>query len=421
MAIRASAAACEITPDDSIALAGFTGQRRMSQGSHYPLYASAVHIRGGAGGIIIISLDLHSLDPSSANRIRKEVTAATGTRGENIFIATTGCKSAPYAEHALYLKNDPCYQPPDEEYLSHIVEMSVKSASEAAVSSRPASIAIVNFENPGTGAFIVKGENGRVIAAVILHDDVPDYLGPENTMVSADFVGALRDNLTKRFGGEPVIAYIPSPTGDRILEDRAEYGEDEALTAGNALAASIIAQLKALKASDFFPNCSVGGKLIDLYSLPRKDLPSLPDASALLNAAIQMGANSSITDEVQQKFSKWALIEANRTMSMVMAYKEGKLEVAMQEYDPVYVQSVRVGPLKIIGIPCAVLRNCARHIASQCGSNVWLAQGVNGTLMGSVLTCSGEQEIEGRLLSAVFERDVAGRLISSVIKASSGE
>ena len=133
-----------------------------------------------------------------------------------------------------------------------------------------------------------------------------------------------------------------------------------------------------------------------------------------------MNVSGAPADEVQRKFSKWAMIEANRTMSMVMAYKEGKLEAAMQDYDTVYVQSMQVGPLTIVGLPCAVLRNCAQHIVKQCGPNVWLAQGVNGTLMGSVLTCSGEEQIEGRLLSAVFERDVAGRLISSVIKASAG-
>ena len=421
MAIRASAAAREITPDDPVALAGFTGRRRMSEGNHAPLYASAVHIRGGAGGIIAISLDLCSIDPALAAKIRDGVTLATGTRKENVFVAATGCASAPFAEQAFYLKNDPSYEPPSEEYLDHVVEMSVKAASEAAVSSRPASIAIVNFDRPGTGAFVIKGENGRVIAAVIVYDDVPDYLGPDNSRSSADFVGTLRERLLARLGADTVIAYIPAPSGDQMLTERPSYGETEAASAGLALADTVIAKLKGLKTSDFFPNCFVGGKLIELYSLPRRELPSAADASALLNAATMMSMDEATQDEMKRKFTRWALIEANRTMSIVMAHREGKLEAALQDYDPVCIQSLKIGPLQIVGIPCSVLRNCSRHILKELGENVWLAQGINGSLLGSVLTCSNDEQLEGRLLSAVYERDVAGRLIASILKAVSGD
>jgi len=421
MAIRASAAACDITPDDPIALAGFTGLRRMSQGSHTPLLASAIHIRGGAGGVIVVSLDLHSLGPSYAERIRTGIASATGTRTENVFVAATGTASAPFAELALYVKNDPCYMEPDSDYMDHVVEMSVKAASEAAVSSRPASVAIVNFETRGTGAFVVKGENGRVIAAVIVNADVPDYMGPDNVMASADFVGILRNRLISKFGGEPVIAYMPAPAGDHVLKGRDSYGISEAENAAQVLASGIMAKLKGLKASDFMPNIFVGGRLLDLYSLPRKNLPSITDASALLNAATQMSIDGKAADETQRKFARWALIEANRTMSTVMAYKEGKLEPALQQYDPVYVQSLKIGPLQIAGLPCSVLHNCASQIMQKCDKDIWLIQGVNGTLMGSLLTCGGETIDNARLLSAVYEREVAGRLISSLLKVTTGE
>ena len=134
-----------------------------------------------------------------------------------------------------------------------------------------------------------------------------------------------------------------------------------------------------------------------------------------------MAGDAGAQDEVQRKFARWAAIEANRTMSMVIAFKDGLLETSLQEYDPVFIQSVSVGPLCIIGMPCAILQNCAQHIISEASPDTWLAQGVNGTLMGSVLTCGHEETSHGRLLSAVFDRDVAGRLISSVIKAASGD
>ncbi len=133
-----------------------------------------------------------------------------------------------------------------------------------------------------------------------------------------------------------------------------------------------------------------------------------------------MGEDGALHDDpTQRRFARWALIEANRTMSMVLAYKEGILETAMQDYDPVYVQSLTVGPLQIIGLPCAILRSCAQSILAQLGPGIWLAQHVNGTMMGSVLTCGSDEQLEGRLLSPVFERDVAGRLLTTVKEISS--
>lgn len=421
MSIRASAAACDISPDTPIPLAGFTGGQRISEKIGHPLYASAVHIRGGAGGCIIISLDLFSLDPMTSSIIRQRVSSATGTRPENVFVSVTGCTASPYTEDALYMKNDSSFASPNSDYVELVIDKSVKAASEAAVSSRPASMAVVNFNRPGTGALIIKGENGRVIAAVVVKDDVPDYLGHNNTNISADFIATLRENLTRRFGGDPVIAFIPAPCGDQLMEERPDYGSNSADAAGKKLTDDIISRIKTLKSTDFSSDCPVNGSIVEMYNLPRRDLPQIAEASALLNnagkAAMMVDPHQ---DPSQRKLARWALIEANRTMSMVLAFKEGSLETALQAYDPTLIQSISIGPIRIIGVPCLMLRHTAQEIISQTAPEVWLAQGVNGTLMGSILSSGGAaDDFRGRLLSPVFERSVADKLILSITQASS--
>lgn len=420
MSIRASASACDITPEDPLPLAGWTGSKRISGDTSSPLYASAVHIRGGAGGCIILSLDLWTLDPLTSAVIRQKVSTATGTRKENVFIAVTGCTSAPYTEEALYLKNDPSFALPDKAYMEMVVSQSVKAASEAAVSSRPASMALVPLARHGTGALIIKGENGRVIAAVIVKDDSADYLGSSNSNISSDFTGYLRTRLTSRFGGDPVIAYIPAPCADLILETRHEYGTAPAEAAGKALSDELIAGIKTLKASDFISDFTVNGSITELHSIQRRTLPQITDALAMLNAAGKSAMTmDSAQDPAQRKLAKWSLIEANRTMSMVIAFKEGTLEAGLQAYDPVILQSISIGPVKIIGVPCCMLRNTAQQIMSKAGPGVWLAQGVNGTMMGSLFSSSGSMEdLRGRLLSPVFERDTADKLTNAIIKTA---
>lgn len=417
MGIRASASVCEITPDTSLPLAGYCERARLSTGSLTPLQACAVHIRGGSGGIIALSLDVQHLAPSLSKQIRAKVSAATGTREDNIFVCATGCSSAPYAEHAVYLRNAASYARPDEDYSNMLVAQSVKAASEAAVSTRPVSIAAVNFDTPGTGAIILKAENGRAIAAIICTDDTPDFMGNNNTLLSSDFVGYLRETLSAKFGGEPVVVFIPGPSGERLLEDRPAFGADEAKRAGQNIASLLISKLKVLRGSDFSSEIAVDGSISEIYSVPKIDIPPLQNASALLGAASKMNMSESQSDNPAQRiFSKWALIEANRTMSAAMAKEEGMLSESLNEYDPVLIQSLNIGPVSIIGVPCLMLGKCARHILQSAPPGTWLAQAVNGNMIGSLLSCNQEDGIRGRLLSPVFDRNAAQPIIAEILR-----
>jgi hypothetical protein len=422
MSIRASASACEISPAAPMPLAGFTGAKRMSTGISQPLYASAVHIRGGAGGCIMIALDLFSIDPHMAASIREKVFCATGTPRDKIFISTTGCHSAPYAEDAVYLRSDPSYAPADSAYRAYVIQKSVQAASESAVSTRPASMALVAFDRPGTGALLVKGNNGRVIATVIVYDDVPDYMGRDNTVISADMVGTLRENLGRRLGSDAVTLFMSAPCAEQIMQERADYGEAAAQAAGKTLSDELISRIMMLRASDFSSDFTVAGVAVDLHGLPRRELPHIFEAAAHVTDAKQAVATAGIGQHPDAvAAAQWNLLEASRTMGLVIAYKEGFFEKAMHADEPQVVQSLRIGPITLLGVPCCVSRSAAQNIVERSASGVWLAQCVNGTMMGSTLTWEDPLCGSGfTLRGPVFQGSVGEKLASAIMRALAG-
>ncbi|MFU8779554.1 MAG: hypothetical protein ACNA71_00845 [Kiritimatiellia bacterium] len=420
MSLRASASACEISPGLPIPLSGFAGTKRVSTAIKQPLFASAVHIRGGSGGCIIISLDLFSIDPQTAAAIREQVYAATGTPRENIFITTTGCHSSPYTEDAVYLRGDPSFAATDPAYLEQVIQKSVQAASESAVSTRPASVAVVTFDAPGTGALLVKGDNGRVIATVIVRDDIPDYMGRENADISADMVGTLRDTLKRRFGSDAVTLFISAPCGEQLMQQRADYGEASAQAAGKKLSEDLLARIMTLRTSDFSSDFAVAGGIIDLPCLPFRSLPHIFEAAACVTVAKQAVALADHGQDPDQcADARWSLIEANHAMSLAVAAKEGVLEATLRAYGPAVVQRLRVGPITIIGVPCYLSRHAARKIISQNVPGVWLAQCVNGTMLGSMLSCQDALHGTGFLLRGpAFEASVADDLTGAIMHAS---
>lgn len=417
MAIRASAAACEITPEGAVPLTGFPQIRRTSTGVRDPLLVSAVHLRSGSGGIVILSLDLFSLDPSYVEIIRRRISAAIGLREDFIFVTTTQNHAGPPAGHAFYLHHEQDLTDPNPDYINMVVGQSVRAASEAAVASCPSSVAAFALDRPGTGAIIVKANNGRLLGAVVIYDELPDHLGPTNTEVSSDFLHVFREKLAARFGGSPVIAYVVAPSGERILDDQRSFGAHNAIKAGETLAGLIVSKVKNLTASDFASNIALHGKLSDVPGPARRELPSLMEASALMTAALDMntslqGKNS---DPAQRKAAAWAAIEAGRTMNFIMAQQKGQLAGIMDEYKRLYFHLLQIDKMKVLGMPGKIVSSCGERIAAKAGANVLIAECVNGDLQGSILSCDADAPDSCKLMSCLFEQESGNTLVSQAL------
>ncbi len=373
MSMRAGVSAKEITPQEKPLLAGYGGEeKRIVTGVRDPLYVSAVHLRTGPGGVIIISLDLFSINPSTVRAIKAGIYEATGTPENQVFVGTTRTHSAPCTgKTGLLWQVESGAR--NEEYLQYIVDQSIQAASESAVASRPAAIATVSMESPNCGVLFVKDTfTSRISALIIVGKRVPDLLGPQNTEISSDFIGPLREKLARRFTRAPVVVYFTAPS-DVTESQNTGQGEESIVSAGNSLAHDIVEKVKAMRAEDFRTDSIINGKISRIDLLPRRKDP------------------------------------ASEPGKLVMPQERSYLESVIEEYAEIDVQMMRLGDIRLLGMPARIESACGCAIAEEIGAKMWIAQYVNGDLAGGILGVADDSNCE--LVSQYFEPR-AGQLLA---------
>ncbi len=407
MSIRASVSAQQIVPEKPLPLAGYAGIERLSSGIHDPIFCSAIHLRSGGAGLVILSLDLLGLDPSCLNKIRKAVLKATATPANNLFVGTTQTHSAPATSRCLRWFGKPGACVEDQQYLDFIVEQAAAATSEATVTSRPASLAFIDLDKPGTGAILVREDpKGRIIAVLIVHEDIPDYLGPDNKELSSDFLAATRKQLSSKFGGQPVVCFFPAAQGTKKLLNYAKQQEKgSADEAGKALADLIIAKTRTLKKSDFTDDVKLLGELMTVPAIPRRHIPSVQEAEDNIIKA-QKNREEKKLDELNEEElidTNWSLSNATRTLGFSKASEEGLLSHLYEDYRAFEVQKITIGDVCILGMPCTMTKECAEAMTKHhSGQQLWLAECVNGDMEGGMLAVEGEKGDVCGLLSPIF-------------------
>lgn len=416
MSVRAGASVRDITPQEPVRLARRTGDGHVSTGIRDPLLVSAIHLRGGAGGIMILSLDLLSLSPSVIRRIRQQIVETTGTHAQNIMVATTQNHAGPVVGFDLYPSVDKEHVIPDEAYVEHVVNQSVQAASEAAVASVPAEVAVLRLAEPHTGVALIKnGRNNRIMAAIIVCGEIPDFLGPDNTEISSDFVHTARERLAARFGHSPVLGFFVGPSGGRAATGSEDRGKTkDARESGKGLADQVLSKVKALAAKDFLSNLSFAGKIAEVPEINCGPLPNKHDAETALSAAMERlaglekeGASSKELDIAQQ-----AVAEARSRSAFVSARDSDLLTQIVNAYSPTEIQVLCLGPTRLLCMPGLVDAECGRDLAHRAGAQLWVVEGVNGDMLGSVLTGSGEGGSAGYVLrSTIFEPETGKAMV----------
>ncbi len=416
MAIRASAAAIEITPPEAVPLAGFAGEKRVSTGVRDPLYASAIHLRGGSGGLIIVSLDLHTLTPLFARLIRQQIYDATGVAHAKILVGTTQTHSGPVVTRDYAHFNEACYAEPDEAYMEYVASRAVEAAGEAAVASQPAAMAAVSLGKPNTGALLVKDlKSNRIASAIVVYDAIPNMLGPENMQLSSDVVEPLRRRLTSKFGGSPVIAYLAAPTGDQRLESPVTQGSEDAMNqAGKGIADMIVSGVRRLTADDFRSDISFDARLEEIWDLPLKALPSALDATIELDdATAKVRLALTGDDELGKLIARWHLNDMRGQLGLVSAREAGLYVQLTEEYRSTDIQMMRLGGTRLLCVPAALLSDCVQALAKHVDTPLLVAECLSGDMLGSILVAPQSEEAGVSLMSPLFHSS-AGEPIAAL-------
>lgn len=265
-----------IMPEDSVGLGGYANaEKRMSDGFLDYIYTTCIAFTYGDETILLFTEDLLGKGQNMTESTRAAITEATGIPGDHIMASGTHTHAAPDMNIS---KND--------KYKELFIQMSVKAAQEALADRAPATIAAANVQTEGlnftrhyleSDGSITSSNMGNINYDKVVdhageadnemvlvkfdregddqdimlmnwaaHPCADDTGGSTGTVISADYIGAIRDNFEKETGMH--FAFFQGGGGNMVtdsrikekahnMEDRKEYGAALAKVAIDALPA----------------------------------------------------------------------------------------------------------------------------------------------------------------------------------------
>ena len=140
MGVKAGIATRVVTPEAGVKLFGYPRFKRVSTEVSDPLLASALHLRSGASGIILVSLDLFWMDTPTAKSIRSRISDAVSMTEPHLFVACTNNHSGPAMARPVCWMCDYRVPKPDEAYVEKVAFESVEAAGAAAATTMPSEV-----------------------------------------------------------------------------------------------------------------------------------------------------------------------------------------------------------------------------------------------------------------------------------------
>lgn len=215
-ALHASAGKIEITPDmrKPVYLAGYGAKGRKATAVHDPLYARGVAFRRNETTLVLMALDLIGFPLPYVEKIR------AAFPNIHLLIAATHTHSGPDTLGLWGPK--PGVSGVDAAYMQYVVEQTQKLAANLLSNLKPAQLKIAQSAVPVKGLVhdlrdpVVMDNTLTVLKLNELHTNKnigllvnwachPEVLGPDNTLITADYVHYLTDYLEKKGLGTAVF------------------------------------------------------------------------------------------------------------------------------------------------------------------------------------------------------------------------
>jgi hypothetical protein len=262
--LRAGVARQAISPPRGIYLIGYGDRTKGNAGVHDELTATALVLDDGEERLALVACDLLCLNEFVVDRVRAGVGPETG-----LIIACSHTHAGPiaYADRRSSRRR--------RAYIDGLVGGIVDAVDRAAGSLAPAQLAwgqteagiAVNRREEDAGGEVVIGVNpegpadrsvgilglrdaaGEPLATVVNFACHGTVLGPDNRLVSADWVGAMRGKVEDALGG-PVL-FLQGATAN--LNPDYEWGEGDPWEAVRSLGGRVADRVIARYEEGLFP------------------------------------------------------------------------------------------------------------------------------------------------------------------------
>ena len=405
MTLRAGAAAIDISPAGPVQLCGYPHVARLATGIHDQLHASALFLERDDMKAMLISLELALLDPVMARTVRRLVAQAVKIPESAVLISCTHTHSGPVTARLLGWTGDVGAPPPDARYLDLVCQRTVEAAVKAQKEAMSAEYVWTTADAQGVGGnrlspagvtdpevgilAVRRAGAGPWCAIVLVHGMHPTVLHQDSTLVSADFPYYAALQLQETYRTQPpVVLYHMGPSGNqspRHFVKAQTFAEAERL--GRKLGNAVSEAIKKLPPNAFTPYPILRGCLTAV-SLPRRKLPAIEEAERLV-----VTAKSTLTrlkvdgaDRAQQRTAECAVFGAEGTVALAKLKKTGELDHAMGDYDPVEVQTLRIGEVCLAGLPGECFAEYGLTIKKNAVMKTHVVSLVNGDLQGYIVT-----------------------------------
>ena len=230
--LRVGVGRVSLTPAIGATLVGFRGRASGCTSIHDELYATSMVFDGGGEQIAILSCDLLAVHPDIVAHVRELVFSSIGIPADRLSVCCSHTHSGPpgYATQGSH-PIDCAYAA----YLPYLLTSAVRLAHANLTPARighgatTATIGINRREVVGPGQTIlgnnpngpvdselgvlrVDDQDGVPLATLVNYACHPVILGPQSTVVSADFVGRVRD-IVEAETGAPML-FLQGACGD---------------------------------------------------------------------------------------------------------------------------------------------------------------------------------------------------------------
>ncbi len=263
------AASAAINPEDGTCLAGY-GHGRASTGVHDDLFVKAVVFDDGKTPVALVVVDAVSLQYPTVQEIREAASKSVqelNLTPERIIVQATHTHAAP--DTIGIYGPDAATNGVNPQYMKRLVSMATAQVARAAAARRPATLRYAETVCAGwavndseadvldNSVVILQclDESGKSIATLTNFACHPTVLDGNNTLVSADWVGAFYKIMAGALPGEHLFlqgaigAWIQPRTPERTFSLAEKYGNDLAEKTLAALQSAVPMHEHAIRAA----------------------------------------------------------------------------------------------------------------------------------------------------------------------------
>ncbi len=433
--LQAGFSRVDISPDIGVQLAGFPDAIRRNIGVHDPLYATTAVLSDGNEAVCLISLDLlwyHKRDVAS---IRELITKQIGIPTDHIMICCTHTHSGHIAASFGNFTPQQLEAMPTE---TEIAALNIRIANSAVEAYRRLSPAVFgtgkqvcgmevgiggNRRDPINGVvdpalqiLAVRDQTGVLLGCVVKYALHPSTMHEDNLLVSADYVGYLRQTVEAAYP-DAYLLFLQGTSGDQSnRHTRVFQGFAEAERIGHALGCAIIDLLEQIA---FTAAGSITAAQAQI-TLPLRELPTAEEAVCAVSnakAAFEQLKAAEQTEPIKLRRAEVALFGAECLASYVQRMTDPIGYTQLTAELPAEVQVIRWNDMAIAGVQGELFAAYGLKLRQASPfSSTMVVTLANGGLPGYVCTEEAYQEGGYEVGSSLLSPE-AGQLLTEAAVA----